>query len=204
MRDTDDMLPRLRAPYILLHDFLPPEEREALLAWTLASETRFNTRNIEDAAANSVRKHTLDDLGPSAAVFSRRIHAEYAAWIQQLKVSAFELGRTELRIGAYNDGDRFSFHLDANYRTPGPETSRMLSAVYYYYRAPRGFSGGDIRLFDVGAGPGSEACEAIAPAQNMLLVFPSWVGHDVTRIGCPTRQFEDSRFAVNCWLHKAL
>ena len=38
------------------------------------------------------------------------------------------------------------------------------------------------------------------PLRNSLVVFPSWVRHEVRRVSCPDCSFEDSRFAVNAWL----
>ena len=68
---------------------------------------------------------------------------------------------------------------------------------------PRHFTGGEIRLYNLGEGPGSDRRIAVPPRQNSLLLFPSWVGHDVTTVSVPTHDFADSRFAVNCWLHRS-
>jgi SM-20-related protein len=35
---------------------------------------------------------------------------------------------------------------------------------------------------------------------NTFVVFPSWVLHEVLPVSCPTKQFIDSRFALNFWL----
>jgi len=196
------MPPNLPAPHLVIRDFLSPQEREELLEWTIESETRFKSRTLSANGETAVQKSLLDDLGPSTEVFSNRINAQYADWISKLRLSSFPLSKLELRIGAYNDGARFEYHLDASYRVKNAETTRMLTAVYYYFREPMQFSGGDLRLYDIGAGPGSQAFKPIAPEQNTLLVFPSWVGHDVTTVHCPSQHFADSRFAVNCWLHR--
>ena len=50
----------------------------------------------------------------------------------------------------------------------------MLTAIYYFYRDPKLFSGGDLRLYDLRARPGhnsdtnsdSDAFVTIAPEQN--------------------------------------
>ena len=197
------MIPQLPAPHFVLHDFLPLDEREQLLEWTIASEARFHHRRIVHDGAEAVRKYTLDDLGPSTSAFAERVRGGCADWIARLRVSSFALGELELRIGAYPDGTRFDFHLDAATGNTAFESTRRITAVYYYFRQPQQFTGGDIRLYHLGAGPGSDKRVAIPPAQNSLVVFPSWVGHDVTPIHCPSADFADSRFAVNCWLHQA-
>ena len=69
-------------------------------------------------------------------------------------------------------------------------------------REPKQFEGGEICLYDIGEEPGGERRVTVPPLQNRLLLFPSWVGHDVTSVQVASRQFADSRFAVNCWMHR--
>ena len=192
------------APHLLLHDFLLPAEHAALLTWTLDNETRFTPAGVAGNVIDPTRRSCakLNDLGPTRDVLTTRIHAAYPGWLQQLRVSPFNLAHLELQIVAYPDQAHFAFHMDAALGTDKPARNRRLTAVYYFHHEPRRFTGGDIRLYPLGAGPRSQPTVAIPPAQNTLLVFPSWVGHDVTAVHCPTQNFADSCFAVNCWLHQ--
>ena len=80
-----------------------------------------------------------------------------------------------------------------------PKNIRALSGVYYLHRAPKGFSGGALRFYAIGD---ANRFVDVEPVHNSLLVFPSWAPHEVMPISCPTGAFMDSRFAVNCWLHR--
>ena len=68
--------------------------------------------------------------------------------------------------------------------------------VYYFHRQPRCFTGGRLRLFDLGG----ERSIDIEPVHDSLLVFPSYARHEVETISCPDGAFADGRFAVNMWL----
>ena len=191
------------APHLILRDFLAPDEHQALLAWALANEARFTIATLDGGIVNPARRRCqrLGDLGPSRAVLQHRLTAHYKDWLQQLRITAFELAELQLEIAAYSDGAHFTYHVDAARPTVnGHLANRRLTGVYYFFREPQQFKGGHIRLFPFGAGRQSEDFIAIPPQQNTLLVFPSWVGHEVTPIECPTQNFADCRFAVNCWL----
>ena len=63
---------------------------------------------------------------------------------------------------------------------------------------PKGFSGGDLRIGSLT----SDEVVDIEPEHNKLVIFPSFVPHEVLRIDRPSGRFADSRFAVNLWLCK--
>ena len=203
-RHTAAMPSKLPAPHLKLHNFLPEADRAALLQWTLANETRFTASGVgaEGKVDHAVRRsHTLVDLGPAQSVFEEVIRGAYKDWIRTLRVSEFELSNVELQLAAHNDGAHFARHVDTQVHAASGTSIRALSAVYYFFREPKSFSGGALRIFPFAARPEETACEAIAPEQNTLVVFPSWATHEVATVQCPSQQFADSRFAVNCWLH---
>jgi Rps23 Pro-64 3,4-dihydroxylase Tpa1-like proline 4-hydroxylase len=63
------------------------------------------------------------------------------------------------------------------------------------------FSGGELRIHRLGAKPGDFGHD-IEPRQGRLVVFPSWWPHEVLKVRCPSGNFADSRFSVNCWIHR--
>jgi Rps23 Pro-64 3,4-dihydroxylase Tpa1-like proline 4-hydroxylase len=78
----------------------------------------------------------------------------------------------------------------------------VISAVDYFFREPKGFTGGALRLYRFGADPsdcGERDCVAFEPVQNRVVIFPSWARHGVERVSCPSAEFADFRFALNCW-----
>jgi len=196
------------APYFVLHDFLPAAQHDALLAWTLAQESRFTPAGIAGKTIdNSIRRcERLNDLGPFASLFTQLLTGSYAEWLTTLDADTFHQTKVELQIAAYGDGAHFAFHTDTGSGTSHAATRRMLTAIYYFYRDPKLFTGGDLRLYHLRARPGADSDSGdfvtIAPEQNTLLVFPSELGHEVTPVIQTTGNFADFRFVVNCWLHR--
>jgi Rps23 Pro-64 3,4-dihydroxylase Tpa1-like proline 4-hydroxylase len=75
--------------------------------------------------------------------------------------------------------------------------------VYYFIREPKAFFGGRLRLFPIGPQTVKygESID-IDIVQDRAIAFPSWLPHAVLPVHCPSGDFADSRFAVNCWLLK--
>lgn len=191
-------------PHLIIPDFLPGGEHRALLDWVLANEDRFQAAPLAGGVVDpQIRRAMVTrKLGPSGPVFEAVIRGSVAHWIAALRVTPFETSEVELELAAHNDGAHFMLHTDT-YRTGiQARGDRMLSAVYYFHREPKAFSGGMLRLHRLGARPGDEGVD-VAPDQNCLVVFPSWGPHEVTPIACPSGDFADSRFAVNCWVYRA-
>ena len=190
-------------PHLIAEDVLPPEDRPALLQWTLETRERFEAaktgHGVQEIARDAL---SLRDLGPFAAIIRDRALASLDAWVAQLKVTPFEPSLVELELAAHNHGSHFTIHSDT-YRSDQPAIGdRMLSAVYYFHEEPKRFTGGALRLHRLGAQAGDAGLD-IGPDHNRLVVFPSWWPHEVLRVSCERRRFEDSRFSLNCWMHRA-
>jgi hypothetical protein len=52
-----------------------------------------------------------------------------------------------------------------------------------------------------GGGRGDTFVE-VEPNNDMLVFFPAWFPHEVMPVECLSGRFEDSRFAINCWIHR--
>ena len=98
----------------------------------------------------------------------------------------------ELYVHAYGDGTRFGRHSDAH---GGGNWRRRISCVYYLHRRPRVFEGGDLVIH----GRHGRA-HPVAPEHNSAVFFPSHLLHEVLPVKSPSRDFEDSRFAINVWI----
>ncbi len=190
-------------PHLLIRDFLSDKERDGLLQGTLANQHRFTPAQVEAGVEERARKAlSLRDLGPFADTLRHRLLAQVEPWIAALRMSRFEPSVVELELVAHNDGAFFALHSDS-YRSDQPaQGDRLLSGVYYFHRKPMAFSGGQLRLHRPGAQAGDPGHD-IEPSQGRLVVFPSWWPHEVLRIDCPSGAFADSRFSVNCWIHRA-
>ena len=60
-----------------------------------------------------------------------------------------------------------------------------------------------MRLHTIDIGDEDIQPKDISPDNNSLLAFPSFSPHEVLPVIAPGVEFEDWRFAVNCWIHKA-
>jgi Rps23 Pro-64 3,4-dihydroxylase Tpa1-like proline 4-hydroxylase len=110
------------------------------------------------------------------------------------------VARYETELVLHRHGGHFTRHVDTltTRIKDGHEenVSRAVSCVYYFFREPKGFQGGQLRLFEFGGDRWAE----IEPQNNSLLVFPSFASHEVVPVKCRSNSVEDSRFTVNCWL----
>lgn len=191
-------------PHLRIADFFDAQTHAALLDWALANEARFvPARLIRGLVKPEIRRAlTLRDLGPIAAVFDARLREEAPRWAAALRSTPFATSEVELELAAHNDGAHFTLHTDTYASNEVARGDRMLSAVYYFHRQPKGFEGGALRLHRLNAAAGDAGFD-IAPDDNSLVVFPSWGPHEVMPIRCASGDFADSRFAVNCWIYRA-
>lgn len=183
---------------------LSPHQCRDLLGWTLDNEARFRPAALDKGLVDPTirRSLSLRDLGPFSALFEAHVRAILPDMIEQMRVTPFVADDIELELVAHNDGAHFALHGDLYTGEGSARGDRMLSAVYYFHRMPKAFSGGCLRLHRIGAVPGDMGVD-IAPDHNSLVAFPSWAPHEVLTVRCPSGVFGDSRFAVNCWAYRA-
>jgi SM-20-related protein len=201
-------------PFARREQFLSAEELAGLRSYVLSSAEQFKPATVRrDGRERIDPEHriaaTLEDLGD----LHTAIRARFAAALPDLMLDTGLTGTPptsiELQIAAHGDGAFYGRHIDnavGQSRAAVPTTpDRILSAVFYFYFEPKAFSGGALRLFGLGAERGEGGNSNfldIEPAQNSLVAFHSWVSHEVRPVRCPSRQFRDYRFAVNCWYRR--
>jgi SM-20-related protein len=195
-------------------DFLETKTRAALLEWAFENRSRFQPTSLVGGVIDPKRRvsQRLVDLGPTDDVFSDRMRALGADVFEKTGTSPFDVENYELEIVAHGDGAHFAAHSDipiGEGRKPlgGDRTQtqdRLLSGVYYFYREPKAFSGGQLRLHRFGSDNVPGDYVDIEPIQNSLVIFPSWTTHEVMKVRCPSGAFEDYRFTINCWLCRTL
>lgn len=211
--EAKDMAVGPLPPHRLFSNWLPATDHSALLDWTLGQETEFEPTTVVRGGAEVVdpasrKSSRLPRFGPLKDMFVAHARERAPEIFQACGTRPFEVGWVEVEIAAHNDGAHFHPHTDipiGSLRDPlqgNRNYDRVVSAVYYFHSEPKGFSGGELRLHRFGGGGGEGEFVDIAPEQNSLLVFPSWARHEVLRVSCPSGEFRDSRFAVNCWLHR--
>jgi SM-20-related protein len=108
-------------------------------------------------------------------------------------------------LAVHNDGDFYSPHRDS-----GPGSERLVTFVYYLHRAPRPFTGGQLRIFDaVAPADGASVPDDRRtwrdwePDHDSIVFFHPGTLHEVRPVSCPSRAYTDSRFTVTGWFYPA-
>ena len=200
MADTDAAPQPLFFAHAVKDDFLGPELVRFLLNHVETSMDRFQPTTVQQADGTHVDPKSrvslgLEDLGRCREPLEQQLRASEPMLRADLGMGSYDFHDIELQIAAHNDGGFFRRHGDT-YKGWGID--RVISAVYYFHRQPSVFSGGALRLYPL-TGVGEVDIE---PVHNRLVVFPSFVQHEVMPVSCPSGQFMDSRFAVNCWFRR--
>lgn len=183
--------------------------RETLINYVIDSERKFQPATVIVGGGDQTqvneqirRASTLDDLGPFADTFKKALMAHLEPALKKLHHQGFPVGRMEMQITASGDGDYFRLHSDSD-----SKSTREISFVYYFYREPRRFSGGELRLYQSKLVDGklipADHPQTLSPRQDMLVLFPSANDHEVLPVRVPTGAFADSRFTINGWIHRA-
>lgn len=199
-----------RLPRVLIQrDFLNAADHARLLDESLRVEDDYvpssifkYTDDMDDIAIgkdNKTRKSLVRQLPKDQAKLikdkvlscSDRIEAE-------IGVSFPSECKFEIEAVQNGDGAFFATHTDT---TRGPlATRRVISAVYYYSKNPRVFSGGELKLYSLDR----SASICVEPEDNSIVFFSSMFAHEVLPVSLKTGAFGDGRFSVNCWVHKVI
>jgi len=158
----------------------------------------------EGRADRSLRSSvSLADLGAFKAPFKAFVAGIACSALTRLNAAEPAVEPKDFEISAFRDGDRFGAHIDTDERLT---RVRVLSCVYYFAATPRRFSGGELRLYGlptVSAAKGGPAPFIdVVPETDSMVLFSSWLRHEVMPVAVPSGAWPDSRFTINCWLHR--
>ncbi|MBH1938260.1 2OG-Fe(II) oxygenase [Streptomyces sp. AV19] len=113
---------------------------------------------------------------------------------------------------------RVSFGLTMHNELPGGEGAQpapvrdsagagRITFLYHLHRRPRGFTGGQTRVFDSTVREGrpgvAESFRDVRPDHDSLLFFPADAWYQVRPVTSPSAKLLDSRFAFHGWLGAA-
>jgi SM-20-related protein len=93
------------------------------------------------------RSSKLKNLGDLKDELRQRARVALPAMCEQLGTAPFEPSKFELELVAHGDGPFYTRHRDTNFRNSAPVNGRVISAVYYFHRIPKSFSGGALRIY---------------------------------------------------------
>lgn len=194
------------APMLVFDEFLVASELNGLLDFTLGNEANFSaTKVLRDGAhridAGYRRSRVLYDLGWFLDLFTERILTFLPHVWQRLSYPEFPISHLEVQLTATNDGEFFRRHNDNGSKAVD---GRMITFVYFFFREPQPFEGGQLLLYNTRSNDNADtvARHTIYPQQNQMVFFIADYVHEIVPVACPSQQFADSRFTVNGWLHK--
>jgi SM-20-related protein len=201
--------PGFEAARVLAFDaFLGPTENAALYDWAIAQRDRFFPATVTADYVTAIdgelrRAKVIREFGEWQARMIDRVGALSRDVAEHLGALRRLGPKVEAELTAHNDADFFAMHADAG----NDRAARLLTYVYYFRREPAAFAGGELRLFD--SKPEADGSRTVGnafdiePVNDRLVLFLSQHLHEVRPIQCPTRRFEDGRFTVNGWVHRA-
>ena len=192
-------------PFVLIDEFLTPDENKNLLGYALANEAQYVQSKVATDVKDYRKSKVLFAIKDTVwrGIFMSRLKLHLPHITAALNMTNFLIGESEIQLTASNDGEYFKPHADAGNKGE-PTASREITYVYYLHRMPKPYSGGELLFysgqpghpsFDSGSG-----VRPIAPQNNSLIAFASDRWHEVDMVRCPTGAFPDSRFTVNGWL----
>ena len=195
-----------RPTVAVIDDFLAPHEHSDMLAFAVQNRESFDAGTVITGPQNARQDMAFLDFAehPHSRLVTNRLLTWLPFLLSKLKVAAFPVHQVESQLTASNDGHFYRAHVDRDSET---QLERVLTCVYYFARQPAQFSGGELRVYDaLSAGPGkqpkhqAETFQELAPVANRMVVFPSDSFHELRPVRCPSRRFEDSRFAITNWI----
>jgi Rps23 Pro-64 3,4-dihydroxylase Tpa1-like proline 4-hydroxylase len=199
---------RYPSPALVADGFLTRDENSALLRLAIDRQREFVPSRTATNAVGYRVSHVLFRPRAAETLMRSRIARVLPDIISRFKFRNFRPGPIEVQLTAHNDGNYYRIHND-NGSGSGNTVSagRVLTFVYYFCRVPRRFRGGGLRLYESVARNGywtaGRAATEIAPENNRMVFFPARYHHEVLPVVCPSHRFEDGRFTINGWIHRA-
>jgi Rps23 Pro-64 3,4-dihydroxylase Tpa1-like proline 4-hydroxylase len=198
-----------QTPIAIFDEFLVAEEWRHLLDYTLRNAEAFAATQVIGANGESRfdqryrRSKVLFDLGPFHQLFVDRLLTFLPHVVSRLGDPGFAVSQVEVQLTGTNNQEFFRIHTDND---SAEVSGRRLTFVYFFYREPRGFAGGELRIYDTrhedGQAKATGPYHVVYPLQNQVVFFPSGCLHEVLPVGAPSGDFADSRFTVNGWFHQ--
>lgn len=203
----------LPGPNLVIPEFLGAATVLRLLDYAAEHREAFRPSRVESQEGEGREDPTrrislrLEEVPELVPIVTGRVREVLDEVFSRLNFPAFKPSRWEVELVAHGHGAFFSQHIDTMVGSPEviegrPRSTRNLSMVYYFSRKPRRFSGGALRLHSLAASGAPGTYADIEPENDTALFFPSWFPHEVLPVTCESREFMDSRFAINCWLYR--
>jgi SM-20-related protein len=197
-----------RCPHGTIRSLLGQTIVSAMLDYVAEHESAFTPGSVRSRGSDErrvdlvvLRSRVLRGLGPFQTPVEAVMRAIAPIAVKRLGLIEPAVAPREFEFASYGDGGHFKLHLDTLNRA---RQMRILSCVYYFAATPQRFTGGNLRLhgFPDPFGRSERPIFDITPQPDMLVMFPSWMEHEVLPVRVPSGAWRDHRFSVNCWIHR--
>jgi SM-20-related protein len=191
------------AAYIRIPGFLSEEENRAVFDYAMRKESDYESSKVDTEVPRPDyrRSRVLMRVSDLEVDFDERIREIVPDALNYFRLRLSTGSKLETQLSSHNDGGYFRIHNDNG--SPSTAT-RVLTYVYYFHRQPVAFKGGQLRLYDSRIESGrfwpTETFLELHPENNMLLLFPSSILHEVLPTYCSSLEFADGRFTLNGWV----
>lgn len=193
----------LPSPYVQMDEFLTTAEHRALLQTAIQRESAFIPTQTTTDTPDYRQSMILPSVDGLANRIMKRIEQVLPGVLQELNLPVFTASEIETQLTSHNDGNFYKLHNDNG----SPDTAtRELTYVYYFYKEPKPFSGGELRVYDSKIENNfyveADSFQTVDPRNNSIVFFLSRYMHEVLPVHCPSRKFADSRFTINGWIRR--
>jgi Rps23 Pro-64 3,4-dihydroxylase Tpa1-like proline 4-hydroxylase len=192
------------APVIIVDDFFGKSAAERLFQYAIAHESAFlpstvalGPRDVIDESHRVSKVNSnVDQILPLIEPAIRKAVDEAIPKLGLVNVDSYFL---EPELTWCGDGAFFKIHTDTLSRLVN---QRVMTMVYYFYKQPKAFTGGQLRLYGLGADANSSPQHEFEPRFDRAVLFPSWFPHEVLPVYSSSPAFADGRFALSCWVRR--
>ena len=202
-----------RCPHLVFRNVLGADYVQSLLKYVVDRQDDFQAGGMLNRLTGELLvdpkmriSSYLNDLGTFGDPIKALVGAVAAPALKGLNLIEPAVEPREFVITAYPDGGYIGEHIDTQ---TGQKRVRILSCIYYFAATPHRFSGGELQLYgfpqrsSAGTEPTRSPFVELAPETDSLIFFPSWLRHEVLPVRVPSGAWADSRFTINCWIHRA-
>jgi Rps23 Pro-64 3,4-dihydroxylase Tpa1-like proline 4-hydroxylase len=205
----DDSLNSSPPPYVHIENLLDADQQELIWDELESQYPKLKAAEVESSKTSLYRRSQVlysDNLQRIRPWFLKKISEkieENFARLEQTPYSSFE---KEFQLTQSAEGDYFKAHKDAGEGRPGKDSTitRKTTFIYYFFKKPQLFEGGDLLLFDHDQNHSetSRNYTRLQPINNSLMLFPSDRIHMVTPVRMKDIIPMHGRVTLNGWFHK--
>jgi hypothetical protein len=195
-------------PFFLRRSVLPPESLAAL--WRIVTARsgelqpsrmawRGDDRVLAPSYRHSLRMSGAKDVGPLLLPTVKELIATNDL-VRRFGTRPLSSDKVEVEIANHGDSHFLRLHRDSGEKA----ASRTMTFVFYFFRQPQRFQGGDLLLHDMAVDSGKPRllkATRLIVENNSLVIFPSDCWHQVLPVTGTSLDPLDGRWTTHGWFH---